>query len=204
MLHDFAPDVPHRENLWETVAARLRQAIITGRLAPGVHLQEQTLEAKFRVSKMSVRQALVQLEREGIVRNEPRRGAFVVGITPADVRRIYDLRELLELRAARLVAEAPDPDGLGRLGQLVADMRRVAETGRGEQFAALDLAFHRQLVASAGDRWLLAAWDVIAGVVATLLEATDVYTDHPGGMPGLVDPHQRLLDTLVAREPAAA
>ncbi len=94
-------DAPTHTALWETVAFGLRQAVSRGDLLPGLHLEEPALADRFEVSRSSVREALSQLAHEGLVHIEPRRGAFVVGLTEAAIRDIYELRLLLEMHSAR-------------------------------------------------------------------------------------------------------
>src|SRR6185437_16142801 len=105
MLDQFTPGIARRADLWEVVAGALRWAIITGELGPGVHLQEPVLAQKFGVSRVPVREALVRLEHEGLVRSEPRRGSFVIGFTASDVQEIYEIRQFIETHAGRLAAE---------------------------------------------------------------------------------------------------
>src|SRR5438046_922384 len=94
--------------LWERVLAGIRRAIVLGDLAPGTHLKEPLLAQRFGVSRLPVREAIARLEREGLVRVEPRRGAFVVGITDHGVADIYECRLLLESYAIRRAAERID------------------------------------------------------------------------------------------------
>jgi GntR family transcriptional regulator of gluconate operon len=201
MLEAFAPAVAQKADLWEIVVTELRRAIVLGELAPGVHLQEPLLAQKFNVSRVPVREALVRLEHEGLVRSEPRRGSFVVGMTPRDVHEVYDLRELLETRAASLAAERATTTQIDELRGLVEEM--AAAVGRGDYAATSEpeVAFHRQLVAAADHSRLKAAWEPVAGVIATLLSVTN--TTHPD-KPATVASHRAIVDALRARDPDAA
>src|SRR5437763_12623333 len=100
------------EALWERVAIAMRRAIVLGDLAPGTHLKEPLLAQRFGVSRLPVREAIARLEREGLVRVEPRRGAFVVGITDHGVGDIYECRLLLESYAIRRAATRVEAEGL--------------------------------------------------------------------------------------------
>ena len=93
--------------------AALREAITSGRLPPDARIKQEQIAAELGVSRTPVREALHLLEREGLVRLVPRRGAIVQGFTAADVRELYELRELLEPAAAALATARAD-DGRAR------------------------------------------------------------------------------------------
>ncbi len=90
------------------VAKVLGEDIIFGRLAPGTRLVEDHLIARFGATRHYIRQALNELERTGIVVREKNKGVAVRSLTPAEVRQIYEVRELLQRQAAlRIVLPAP-------------------------------------------------------------------------------------------------
>lgn len=94
-----------QQQLTDRVHAALREAITTGRLAPDSRIKQEQVATELGVSRTPVREALHLLEREGLVRLVPRRGAIVQGFTAADVRELYELRELLEPEAAALATD---------------------------------------------------------------------------------------------------
>ncbi len=83
-----------------SIARALEEDIIFGRLAPGTRLTEDTLLARFHVTRHFARQAIVQLETMGIVVRERNKGATVRSLTARQVQEIYDVRELLQRQAA--------------------------------------------------------------------------------------------------------
>ena len=97
-----------QQQLTDRVCAALREAITSGRLAPEERIKQERIAAELGVSRTPVREALHLLEREGLVRLVPRRGAIVQGFTAADVRELYELRELLEPAAAELATVRAD------------------------------------------------------------------------------------------------
>ncbi len=192
-MDTFDPGFVPRPALWETIVAALRRAIILGELPSGLHLEEPALAEKFGVSRIPVREALTRLAHEGLVRLEPRRGAFVVGLTDRDIHDIYDLRRLIEIHAIRRVAERPEPPDVTLLQTHANRMAEAVARGRFDQVAEPDVNFHRQIVVLAGSKRLLAAWDPIGGLVATFLSITN--TTHRD-MPGSVASHQRMVEYL--------
>jgi len=187
--------------LWESIVAVVRRAIILGELQPGLHLEEPALAEKFGVSRIPVREALTRLAHEGLVRLEPRRGAFVIGVTPDDVHDIYDLRLLIETHAIRRAARRADPAGIVLLQAHADQMVDAVRLNHLDRVAEPDVKFHRQIVVMAGSQRLLAAWDPIGGLVATFLSITN--TTHRD-MPRAAASHQRLIRLLEAGEADAA
>lgn len=192
-MDSFEPGIAPRQALWEPIATALRRAIILGELPPGLHLEEPSLAEKFGVSRIPVREALVRLAHEGLVQIEPRRGAFVVGMSLEEVHDVYDLRQLIEADAIRRAAKRADATGLARLQRLVDEMADAVRRNQMDRVAEPDVNFHRELVAMAGSRRLLNAWEPIGGIVATILSITDTtYRD----MPRSVASHQAMVDAL--------
>lgn len=170
---DFTPEMVDRADLWQLVAARLRYAIIGRQLRPREHLPELALAERFGVSRVPVREALIRLEHEGLVRGEPRRGAFVVGMSLADIRELYDVRAVLEGRGARLAAAAATQDDVVKIQNLTQELSAAAKRGESEPLAAIDIAFHREVMAASHHRRLLATWEPLSGIIQTLLHLTN-------------------------------
>jgi len=80
----------------------LRQAILSGRYPPGSRLNESQLAREFNISRIPIREALMQLQESGLVTNHARRGMFVTRLTDEDVQRINSIRVVLEAEALRL------------------------------------------------------------------------------------------------------
>ncbi len=162
-------EVMQSEPLWERVVSAMRLSIVLGDLSPGAHLKEPLLAQRFGVSRLPVREAIAQLEREGLVRVEPRRGAFVVGISSQDISDMYECRVILESHALVQLAEGMDTQGVASLGVLIDHMNAAVRAGHAQGMAASDMAFHRLLVVLSGNRALLSAWEPLAPLLQTLL-----------------------------------
>lgn len=94
-------DIERSKNTAELVADALRSAILRGKLKTGQALRQDEIAAEFKVSKIPVREALVQLQAEGLVKFTPNRGAVVSSLTFAQVEEIYTMRLALEPIALR-------------------------------------------------------------------------------------------------------
>ena len=82
----------------------LKKRIIDGKLAPGLAINEDEFAKNLKVSKTPLREALRQLEREGLVENIPGRGSAVTHISFQDIREIFELREIIECGAVKRAA----------------------------------------------------------------------------------------------------
>jgi DNA-binding GntR family transcriptional regulator len=110
--------VPRSDAAYDT----LRSRIVSGDYPPGSHLPEEAISEELGVSRTPIRAALRRLHEDGLVTLSPRRGAFVAEYTRADIDEVFDLRGLLEARAARLASTLRTPDQLARLEELVEEM----------------------------------------------------------------------------------
>lgn len=149
--------VPHK-SLREAALSAIRQAISGGDLKSGQRLVESDIAEQMGISRAPVREALRQLETEGLVVSEPHRGTFVTEISATDLWEIYTLRAAIESLAVRIVTEKASAEMLAQLQQAVADMAQAAHEGDLSRLAALDMAFHETLCRASGHSRLLAAW----------------------------------------------
>ncbi|MBX5490160.1 MAG: GntR family transcriptional regulator [Chloroflexi bacterium] len=104
-----------RRTAQELVAAVLRHGILTGKLPGGTRLVQDQIAAQLGVSRVPVREALLQLEAEGLVRMQAHRGATVVARTPADIAELFEIRAVLLSEAVRHVVPHLTDDQIVRL-----------------------------------------------------------------------------------------
>jgi len=148
---------PIRRNvsLTKEVVERLRRAIVTGELAEGAPLPEAQTASKFGVSRVPVREALVELERQGLVQFESNGRAQVRAFTDEDAGEILSLRQTMQTMAARLAAENLTDADVERLEAILAKARDTKDLA---DFSALDSSFHDEVVAIARHRRLSRVW----------------------------------------------
>ena len=129
------------------VYTELRRRILDGELLPDTPMSEYELAAQLDVSRTPVREALHRLASDGLVKNIANRGAFVTGLSPADIREIYEIREQLEPYAAGIAArEMPEPE-IRQLRRDLSSARALARAGDHEGTFQSDVALHEQIVA---------------------------------------------------------
>ncbi|GLY95208.1 GntR family transcriptional regulator [Actinoplanes sp. NBRC 103695] len=180
----------------DEVADRVRDAIYAGVYAPGAPLREVELATALRVSRGPVREALLRLEREGLVSSEWHRGTTVTTLTAEDVDELYSLREALEeLAVQRLIRHATDAQL--RAVRTAAD--RMDGTADKHTTVQQDLGFHDAVFAAANHRRLDEAWRAIRSQVHLFLlirlgVSDDEYARH------VATEHRELADVLIARD----
>jgi len=178
-MADRAPIAPLGEyqSLRERIVARLRAAILTGDLPPKARLAEPRLAEQLQVSRTPLREAIRQLEAEGLVDTIPRIGSFVSAIGRQDVEELYAIRAVLEGLAARQAAENPDPgkreilqDILDELAKRTRDYRRYHElSGR----------FHDAIAELSGNHRLLALYQSLGQHVSRMRVVSNAVRGRP-------------------------
>ncbi len=139
-------------SLCSVVFSDLEQAIINGEYKSGDSLSELMLSQKYGVSRTPVREALRQLELEGLVQLIPNKGATVVGVSEKDISDIYAVRERIEGLAARLCAENATDEELQSLERLTDLQEFYLLKGKTEQLWQLDGEFHNTIFEACRNR----------------------------------------------------
>jgi DNA-binding GntR family transcriptional regulator len=139
---DGASAVRERRTTQELVFDFLRDAILSGRLRGGTHLVQDKIAHELGVSRVPVREALLQLESEGLVRMEAHRGASVVWLSPEQIEELFEIRVVLVTAAIRRVVPNLTDDQLRRLEQI--ERRQGPETNMAVR-ARLNHAFYQTL-----------------------------------------------------------
>ena len=147
--------MPRAPNVSESATTLIREAIVDGRLAPGMRLKEVALARSFQISRTPVREALRELQREGLVETTPNRGAAVRTYTVDDLSEIYALRALLEGHAARRAAQWMDTDTLQALRTMCTGFAELrARRASVQELVRANVAFHDAVMDAAKSRRL--------------------------------------------------
>ncbi|MEU6267314.1 GntR family transcriptional regulator [Saccharopolyspora shandongensis] len=152
----------------EFVLGELRNAIVSGELAPGQPIRQDTIAQRLGVSRVPLREALKTLEAEGQVIYQPHRGYSVAELSLSDLLEVYRMRELLESEAAAVATERLTDADLARITDAQVDVEKAADSGDLVAMIAANRRFHFALLEPAGMPRLLR-------VVRTLWDATDAY-----------------------------
>jgi DNA-binding GntR family transcriptional regulator len=141
-------------SLRDAVVDELRELIINQVLQPGQRIVERQLSEQFEVSRIPLREALLQLETEGLVTVLPRRGTFVATFSLKDLSDFFDIRESLEPLAARLAAERCTQADLARLRAHLSEAETAVASGVHDAIARGNVAFHDEIVETAANGFL--------------------------------------------------
>jgi DNA-binding GntR family transcriptional regulator len=148
--------VAARGSLVDVAYAQLRRRILDNTYPPGHQALEQALAERLGISRTPVREALIRLQKEGLVEVIPRHGMRVLPVSPADMKQIYEILSALESMAAALAAQRRPTDAeLAPLEQASRDMARALRADDLDAWAEADERFHRQLIELSGNRLLV-------------------------------------------------
>lgn len=150
-------------------ADELRRRILDGEFAGGFQLRQDALAGLLHISRIPLREALVQLESEGLVRILPHRGAVVSEVSAADIEELFSLRALLEPRLLRRSAPRLTPVDFAAMEQLLAEYSSAMRTDNPRRWGELNTAFHTLLYSRA-------ELPRSEAIVTTLLQSADRYT----------------------------
>lgn len=164
----MATGLKHR-TLSAAIADRLRQEILSGQLGSGVQLRQDALAAAYEVSRIPVREALFQLEAEGLVHIEPHKGAVVTSLSLEEVNDVFDLRTLMEPRLFKRSIPSLSEENLTQLDHIQEQFSAAIQMQDTRQWGLLNAEFH-------GALYQAAKLPRTAAIVATLLQTSDRYT----------------------------
>ncbi|MFO1084358.1 MAG: GntR family transcriptional regulator [Reyranellaceae bacterium] len=194
-----------RASLSKVVSDQIRGQILDGTLRPGERLVEDRLSAELGVSRVPVREALLGLSIEGLVKLEPRRGASVAAVTPETVAELVEVRTLLEALNARLAARRHDPAIIALLQDTLRRGNEAAQSGSAEELARLNGEFHDRLAEASRN-------SVLSDIMRSLRERTSLafslngrararedWKEHAGVLAAVIDGDEELAALLAAR-----
>jgi DNA-binding GntR family transcriptional regulator len=135
------------------IVEKLHEDILAGRLPQGWRLVEWELTSRFGVSRGPVREALRRLAAEGLIEHSPHRGAWVRRLTAREIRELFQIRVEMESLAARLAAEADDPERRARFADAIRPIFGE-QPRRGPAYLEENAAFHEAVMALADNHQL--------------------------------------------------
>ncbi len=189
-----------KTSLREQALDQLRNAVTSGELKPGTRLVETELSAALGISRGTLREALRQLQQEGLVEAGERGRLTVRTLTDAEILDMFAVRAALEGLAAVIVSARADRDVLvGRL-QTALDALEAA-TGSINHMVEVDLRFHRLLCELTDNPTLLRTWEALAGSIrmSIMFAGTDKALSNMS-----VPRHQQIIDAIATGKPDKA
>jgi DNA-binding GntR family transcriptional regulator len=157
-------DVPIKRTLLKVqIVELLRSRIIFGHIAPGTPLVERELAEVLHCSRLPVREALQELEKEGLVISTTGNRRYVIELTAKDIVELYAVRLQLELLAVELAARNTNPDHQAELNQMLAEMEDAYRSHDDSAFPRADVNLHLAIWKQAGNSHLNKLLQSMAG-----------------------------------------
>lgn len=190
------------DTLRTRVTDSVRQAILQGILLPGGQVNQAQIAAKLGISRGPLREALRQLEEEGLVQSYPHKGTFVTEITPAYIEEVYSIRRVLETFAvARMIAQQENTQDIQQLRAIVDEMQAAARAGNITRLNELDFQFHAAILRGADHSLLMQLWKSIeVGVKRVVTLRHGIYEN----LDDIVGNHPDICDAIEADDTARA
>ena len=185
--------------LREKVYDQLRVEMISCALPPGTEIRENELALRFGVSKSPVRDALMRLEREGLVITLPRQGYRVAPVSLADVQDMFHLRDALEQACMERIVRRANDEQLAALDAF----KRYDPADWPGGFVAYNREFHRTLARTAGNARMR---DQLIDLIDQMARAVQLSVSSlkKGNPQSLVDEHVEIINALQGRQASRA
>jgi DNA-binding GntR family transcriptional regulator len=147
--------VGERQSLREQVAHALRAALITGEMRPGVVYSAPVLAAQFGVSATPVREAMLDLAKEGLVEAVRNKGFRVTELSDRDLDELTEIRQLIEVPTVARLADSSRAEEFERLRPIAEEIVSASERGDLLAYVDADLRFHVELLSLSGNSHLV-------------------------------------------------
>ena len=180
--------------LRDVVFKTLRQAILTGELKPGERLMEIHLANKLGVSRTPIREAIRQLELEGLVIMVPRKGAQVASITEKSLTDVLEVRLALEKLAVELACKRISYEQKEILKEKMLEFEQLAGTDDASLIARADVAFHDAIFESTGNMRL---GQMVNNLAEQMYRYRCEYIKDRSGHEKLVSEHRLIYDAII-------
>lgn len=182
--------LPLRDVVFKTI----RQAILTGELKPGERLMEIHLANKLGVSRTPIREAIRQLELEGLVVMVPRKGAQVASITEKSMTDVLEVRLALEKLAVELACKRITYEQKEELQKVLVEFEKAVETDDASAIAKADVDFHDAIFDATGNMRL---GQMVNNLAEQMYRFRFEYIKDKGGRQRLIDEHRRIYDAVI-------
>lgn len=194
-----------RENsdlsLREVVLLTLRKAILTGRLKPGERLMEIQLSQLLGVSRTPVRDAIRNLEQEGLVQMSPHRGAHVAYISEKTVIDVLEVRRAMEGLSVSRAVRRMTPEQLILLQEAMLECERATQSGDCQQVVKADVRFHDIILDSTGNEKLK---NIMNNLSDQIYRYRYEFIKDAGNYSAMLAEHRKIYDAMSSRDEDSA
>jgi DNA-binding GntR family transcriptional regulator len=148
-------------NASQTAYQFIRASILSQTYPAGFQLREIHLSEELGLTRTPVREAIIKLESEGLVRSYPNRGAFVIKLTLSEVEDLFDVREALEIKAAELAIRKANREQLDAIRDALEQHSQFIESSRDSNYRMPVLDFHEALIKLSHNQTLISIWQTM-------------------------------------------
>jgi DNA-binding GntR family transcriptional regulator len=191
--------------LHEQTYQALRTAILSGELVPGVRLVETQLAEKLQVSRTPIREALRQLQRDGLAISDVRGGLYVTTISITDAGHLYDCRIALEQQSVVDACQKGSEAQIKKLEQIMVKAEKILKGKPSQllnyQLLDADYQFHREIAEISENPWLQSLLDQVFDKMMLLRLQT---TRHNPEVLEIRTEHQLIYEAIARRDSVAA
>ncbi|AWT25111.1 MULTISPECIES: GntR family transcriptional regulator [Corynebacterium] len=202
-MQEITEQAPADRKSEPTLREQVRARILSGELEPGVLIPETALAEEFNVSRTPVREALKELQMEGLVDIRPRVGTFVHEPTRREIVELFQLKESLEGLAAALLARRGEVPELGVLQRNIEESDAAAARGDADRYTQLVGEFHWTLVRGADNRKLYEMYERLMNQLAYEQLVARTVSD-PQRLKDSDREHNKVLDAIRQKDPYGA
>ena len=188
-MKSFKLDTP--KSLSQRVMLRLREAIIDGEFELGAVISEEMIAQSFGVSRTPVREAMGQLQSQGLVVIRPQVGSFVFTPSAADISALCAFRIIIEPKAAELAYQHDRAGAVAAMEVAIEQMQQALAAKDNVAYGRADTALHDAFFAHCGNRYLVESYQQVSGRVAAL--RTNLTSPIDVQTPASFEEHRKLL-----------
>lgn len=185
--------------LADTVTEQIRSIIVAGRLGPGERLRENQLAAALEVSRGPIRDALLQLEREGLVVRRRNRGAVVAHLSREDLDEVFALRLAIEPFVSVWAARNSTEEDWAEMAACIETFAHLDTSVTVSEAAEIDLRFHDVVYRASAHTRVARLWQDLRSQVSFFMLAR-TYVQESDFASIMVRSHQQLLDAIRGRD----
>ncbi|MQB46267.1 GntR family transcriptional regulator [Rhizobium sp. ICMP 5592] len=172
----------------------LRDAIVNGVIAPGERITELQLSDEMGLSRATLRSALHQLAKEGLLTLVPYTGWSVINMTSNDVWELYTLRSAVERLAAQLLASTIDNRRADVIRASFAALIAACEASNGSAIAAADFALHKAIIELTGHSRMIAQYGLIQQQIRMSIRSSDALITNGHE---IIEQHRPIVDAII-------
>jgi DNA-binding GntR family transcriptional regulator len=193
----------NRTPLLDSAIEEIRQAVLNGKIESGSRLNEIVYTTQLGISRTTLREAMRQLEQEGLLIRVPFRGTFVRQFSESEIKELNNLRGVLEVYAAEIIIRTNknQPANLAALYEISRKMEKIDAEQEPTRANELHITFHRTLLNLASNNLLFSVWNNLAQQFWMAMRVAHLSHIARGDAATFSEAHREVVDAIAAGDP---